>query len=477
MGPVGLSRSESGVACRGRRVLTSLLLAVVASSACRTATRGPWAAEIVEGIGDSTFVADTVTDSTSVGFALASRAVRARPTGGQSFWGDIAVLDAASAERSARKLDERTFALALGLLMQSEADLSAVAFRALRQSASDRLVRSRARAGLAMALAWNSQWGALAAATDPDSAGTDSTLVPSSVERWARVLASVPDPVFEIPDTPVSLPMRRSVFGTPVVTVRINGRPHEFWLDTGASMTLISTRIARAAGITLIAPDSLALNVVGGQIPARAILIDSLALGTMRAFGLGAALVTADELRLDQRVVAGVTERIAIDGVIGMDLMRHLDIVLDADAGTVTFSRPRRDPRAVRNLFWVGYPVVRLVASDGRPVLFGLDTGAEVSYATLELLRKLPRTPVAVRRRALGGLGSAKLATEWVARQVLLRSGDFNIALANLPVTPDLRWTFVTFDGVLGSDVALAARLHLDFVNGVFEVQWRDAAR
>jgi hypothetical protein len=37
--------------------------------------------------------------------------------------------------------------------------------------------------------------------------------------------------------------------------------------------------------------------------------------------------------------------------------------------------------------------------------------------------------------------------------------------------TPERRWTFITFDGVLGSDVALASRMHLDFLNGVFEVR------
>ena len=38
-------------------------------------------------------------------------------------------------------------------------------------------------------------------------------------------------------------------------------------------------------------------------------------------------------------------------------------------------------------------------------------------------------------------------------------------------MTLDRRWTFVTFDGVIGSDVALASRLHIDFANGVFDVR------
>ena len=112
----------------------------------------------------------------------------------------------------------------------------------------------------------------------------------------------IPTPVFEIPDQPVVLPMRRSFLGTPVVTIRINGKPHEFWLDTGASMTLLSTDVAIAAGAKLAADDTLALGVVGGHIEARAIYIDSMAIGPVTVRGLGAALVSPEALRFDQKL-------------------------------------------------------------------------------------------------------------------------------------------------------------------------------
>jgi hypothetical protein len=201
------------------------------------------------------------------------------------------------------------------------------------------------------------------------------------------------------------------------------------------------------------------------------VFIDSLDIGGVAARGLGAAVVDPSMLRLDRRVVRGRTESIAIDGVIGTDLLRYMDIVLDASAGTITIRRPRPNPRAVRNLFWVGYPMVKLVSKEGRPVLFGLDTGAEGTYATHAMLRKAPRTSVATRRMTIGGLGPERQQTEWVARELALSDGDYAITLRNVPVADDKRWTFVVLDGVIGSDVALASRLHLDFVNGVFDVR------
>jgi hypothetical protein len=148
-----------------------------------------------------------------------------------------------------------------------------------------------------------------------------------------------------------------------------------------------------------------------------------------------------------------------------------MDLVIDAAAGTLTISRPERVSHAARNLFWVGYPVVRLVSHDGQPLLFGLDTGAEGSFVTPALLRKLPRTPIAARRGTINGLGPAAMHTDWVAREIRVSDGDYAIALRNSPVAPDRRWTFVTFDGVIGSDVAIATRLHLDFTNGVFDIR------
>jgi len=458
-------------------LLPHLLILPLIVVGCRTGVRGvpgPDADAIVEGRVDSTVHTDTITDPFTVALDRARWSARSHAQGGTDFWSDIGVLDVVSAQRAAHSVDERTFAFALQTLMASDPDGAAVAFGALYASAQDPIVRGRARVGLTMALSWTSDWPRLArVTTDADSAFADAAESErqASVERWARALADVPAPDVFVPENPIVLPMRRSAFGTPVITVKVNGRPHEFWLDTGASMTLLSAQVALETGVYLASRDSLALGVVAGHIPARAVIIDSLDIGSVKARGLSAAVVEQRMLRLDRRMVHGQMESVPIDGVIGTDLLRRMDVVLDAGAGTMTIRRPRRNPNARRNLFWIGYPVVKLVTRDGHPVLLGLDTGAEGTYVTTALLRKLPRTAVAARRMTLGGLGTGRERTEWVARDIALSDGDYAVMLRNAPVTPDRRWTFVTFDGVIGSDVALATRMHLDFTNGVFDIR------
>ena len=444
---------------------------LVAAASCRSGVQLPPADAIVEGRTAGVVPVDTIDDVQSIGIAQGKFSPRRARPDRADFWGDIGVLDMVSADAAAHSLDEITFSLALKQLLAGEAGNAAVAFGALRGIAADASVRARARIGLMMSLSWDSDWIALARVANDSSEGHSADDNPAAVERWGRALADLPPMRVGVPFAPVTLPMRRSVFGTPVVTVLVNGVPRDFWLDTGASMTLLSDEVAAASNVKLAATDTLALGVVAGVIPARAVLVDSLSLGPVVAYSVGAALVNHGALRMDRRVVDGRTETVRIDGVIGTDILRWLDIVIDAGAGTITLSRPRRQPRAARNLFWVGYPVVRLVSESGRPLIFGLDTGAEGSYVTTSLLRKQPDLRVAMRRGSIKGLGAEEHRTEWVVRSLAVSDGDYAIHLENAPVVPERKWTFVNFDGILGADVALASRMHLDFVNGVFDIR------
>lgn len=458
------------------------LLVLLGAAGCRTAAapRLPDAAAIVEGTAAPGIRVDTTSDPFAVSLGRAHWRTRDARPAARDFWGDVAVLDAAGAEHDAADMEQRTFAVALRSLMTSDPDGASVAFGVLQQQARDSLVRARSRVGLTMALTWSSDWGAIAAlAPDPDSlgwVGADPLTRHTLVERWARAFAGVPPASITVPNEPTIVALRRSSTGTPIAGVRINGRTHEFWLDTGASMTIVSADIAREGGVHLAAPDTLALGVIGGTIAARAVVIDSLSVGRFVARGVTAALVSGDVLRLDYRTEDSQRVPVHIDGVLGSDLLRHMDLVIDADAGTVTIRKPHRDPHATRNLFWVGFPVVRLVARDGRPLLFGLDTGAESTYVTMTLLHKLPHTRVAARRGEMHGLGNHSESTEWVARELALSDGEYAIDLRSAPIAPDRQWTFVTFDGMIGSDIALGTRLHLDFENGVFDIRPTAAA-
>jgi hypothetical protein len=112
------------------------------------------AAAIVEGRASAAVPTDTVDAAMSIGLQRARWSLRTQPAEDRDFWSDVALLDTPSAERAATSMEERTFAVALRTLMEGEPEAAAVAFDILHGSASDSLVRSRARIGLTMALSY-----------------------------------------------------------------------------------------------------------------------------------------------------------------------------------------------------------------------------------------------------------------------------------------------------------------------------------
>src|SRR5690242_9926282 len=221
-----------------RPSLLPLGCAVLGALACHQAPAGPLgstlpmvsAAAIVEGHANGVVPTDTTDAKMSIGLERARWTLRSAPADSDGdFWSDVALLDTPSAERRASSMEERTFAAALRTLMEGQPEAAAVAFEILHGSANDSLVRTRARVGLTMALSYHSDWGAMArlrtVADAPGDSASSSLAMAAGVERWARALSLVPPPVFDIPGGEIVLPMRRSFIGTPVVTIRINGKP------------------------------------------------------------------------------------------------------------------------------------------------------------------------------------------------------------------------------------------------------------
>src|SRR4051812_24958155 len=123
----------------------SLILFVSASLAgCHNGPSLPSADAIVEGRATGV-VPDTVDDNPTVKLEAGHWALRQQGASTMTFWEDIGTLDLGNAEKSARSIDERTFAVALRTLMSSDPEAASIAFRALTQTAQDPLVRARAR--------------------------------------------------------------------------------------------------------------------------------------------------------------------------------------------------------------------------------------------------------------------------------------------------------------------------------------------
>lgn len=390
-----------------------------------------------------------------------------------TFWNSVSELDIASARAQASTMSERFFTDALRSLASGDVASSEVLFHSLLED-SDPLVRGRARIGLTVSLDAQGKWQTLASLPPEIRAAGDTVgnLVDrASVDAWAGVLRDIPPVTLDAPITPDILPVLGSSIGTPIIKVNINGHERYFWLDTGATMSLISSEVAAECDVEPLTTDTLAIAAADGRIAARPAIANIVRIGRITVRNLPVALLDPRALRLDSRQAYGRMVPVKLDGVIGSDVLRRLSVVLDMGGGTISLAQPAAHASGKRSLVWMGFPVVRLLTRDGKPVLFGVDTGADSTIVTDAWMTKTPDPevlPTTARIDALGAVHATKLP---VLRNVTVGDGEYVLRLRGVPVVKERRQTFVTLDGVLGADVLSHATLRMDITNGQFSIR------
>jgi len=164
--------------------------------------------------------------------------------------------------------------------------------------------------------------------------------------------------------------------------------------------------------------------------------------------------------------------RVKIDGIIGFDIIRQLDLELDYGDGVLRLRNPaasRSDGN--RNLFWVGLPVIRLTSDDGVALHFGLDTGAQLTFVTETLLDKLQLSPARTESRRVGGLGGEVSLRAPVMPDLRVMVRGFPILFKGAFVRAPVYQVLASLDGVLGGDVWNSGIVRIDMTNGVFAIR------
>ncbi len=395
-----------------------------------------------------------------------------------TFWGSVSTLDVAGARVEAATVSERFFTDGLNALVNGDLGGAEVLFRTLLGD-SDPLVRGRARIGLTVALDAQGKWQELAALriNDPPRSDSVADLVDrAAVDSWAGVLRNVSQVEVDAPAAPDVEGVLGSSVGTPIVRVQVNGHTHYFWLDTGATMSLLATDVAAESGVEPLTADTLAIAAAQGRIAARPAIAKEIRIGKVTIRNLPVALLDPSALRLDKRVAGGRIMPVKLDGVIGSDVLRRLSVVLDMGAGTISLARPADHALRQRTLLWIGYPVVRLLTRDGKSVLFGLDTGADSTIVTDAWMDVTPDPMLSLAKGSVDALGATHSTDLPVLRRVTVGDGEYVLRLTSVPIVQERRQTFVALDGVLGADVLAHATLHMDITNGLFEIRAPGAA-
>ncbi len=396
----------------------------------------------------------------------------ARPTRHISYWEALAELYPADAVTAARTDSERKFALALTSLMAGDLEKAENGFAELRTTATDSIIRAGSRVIYTATLQYQEKWGALAALknepTQPNADRTDK----ASIELWAVAFKDVPPKTITFRTSSVMMPMQVSAVGTPLVPVRIGGKDYHFWLDTGSSMTMLASDVASDLNIVPLVPDTLEIVTSTGRVKAHPALLPLMQLGTLVIRNAPTMIVDESLMQMREPKPIELSSRVKIDGIIGFDIIRQLDLEVDYGETSLRVRNPETSRReSDRNMFWVGLPVVRLMSGDGIPLHFGLDTGAQQTFVTETMLDKLQLQAARVESRRVGGLGGEISLRAPVLPDVRLFVRGFPILFRSAVVRAPVYQVLASLDGVLGGDVWNSGIVRIDMTNGIFAVR------
>jgi hypothetical protein len=398
-------------------------------------------------------------------------------SGAKTFWQAMSSLDTEFVAKHTVTSDERAFSHALGLVMIGQQDEAELALDSIGSTTKDTLIRATSRVLLTAMLQYQDKWKILSELTQDakhDSSSADE-INKADVERWAAAFRNVGARSLSFPAKPVVLPLLISASGTPMVTVMVNGKPKIMWLDTGSSMSIVSSDVATDCGITPLVRDTLEVATTTGHVPARPATIARLQFGGIDILNSTAMIVATDLMQVKIGDASHPEISIPIEGVIGFDIISRMDLRIDYTHRRVTMSKPvrtrGRDALASRNFFWVGTPIVRLVSDKGVTLHFNLDTGAQETYSTETLVAKTKTKTVLGERRLVGGLAGYQVVHGRFIDEMGISMAGQRLLFRKVLVYAPAVATLIPLDGVLGSDISHSGTVRIDATNGLFTLE------
>jgi predicted aspartyl protease len=389
----------------------------------------------------------------------------------EAYWTAVADLDVDALTKAARNAPEAGFAEGMRFLASGDRVRAESTFAALSSAVTDFNVGIAAQMMLAHTLLYERKWERLRDLPANPLLRAEDTKNTEELERWGRAFANMEPQRTTFPVKPVSLRLGTTDVGTPSIRVKINGREYEFWLDTGSSITVLSSDVAAETGVPIISPDSLNIRTFGGTARVRPALVRRMDVGPIVLTNTPVIVIDASMMRLRSSAGRTAPQSSHVDGIVGWDFIRQFDVLLDYEKGVIQLARPM-DPvtrPGSQNLIWVGQPLVEVRTKDGHTLHLALDTGAQATLLNAAVLDKV-RPVMRSTRTNVFGLARTSTTTSRVIPELALEVAGKSVRLHDVIVYGPKYSGLIACDGILGSDLAQFGSIHIDATNGIFSV-------
>ena len=316
------------------------------------------------------------------------------------------------------------------------------------------------------------KWGELADLSSNSQLGLVDRQSVTGFERWGRAFAGVDTQVVTFALEPVSIPLSRTPVGTPTLRVRINGKEFEFWLDTGSSLSVLSSDVAAEAGVLMLGEETMNVGTFAGVAPVRPAVLKRIEIGPIAIANTPLIVMDAGLMRVRSDANGVPMGGMRVDGIIGWDIIRQFDISLNYEKRTITLRRPealRTRGTTLQNLTWVGKPLVEMRTAAGGTMHFTLDTGSQTSFVNASIVER-----VGLRTNSFSGhvfgIGGTEGQAVRVVPSMQVDVGGQSVLMKGLIVFAPSCSGILNCDGILGSDIAQFGTLRIDATNGIFSI-------
>lgn len=359
--------------------------------------------------------------------------------------------------------DHRNFTEALKSVVDGNIEDAENKLRKLYISSDDSMIKKHSKEILGNLLLFQSKWKALLELSkDADDTTYNSIIL---IEAFSKS----PKESYSFSTRPTIIPMGLSLSGCPVIEVEIDGNKMRFWIDTGAGLNVIASDIAKKCNIFPIGTGKIRAGTgTSKRIDAQSAIIEDLRIGEMSI--KNHPVIIIDKKNLEFKLF-GLFRIMKINGIIGWNAIQNMDIEIDYNNKVFTIRKPIKMDKQNPNFFWIGYPIVTLTNQEGTKFNFGLDTGANKTSITDNILKKISVNNVHIKKKTIGSVGGLEKIESKIIPELTLVLNGYGLHFNDIGTQPGRSAVFIKLDGILGSDVFKNGRVKIDCLNGMFEIE------
>lgn len=291
---------------------------------------------------------------------------------------------------------------------------------------------------------------------------------PDSVFLLAKVFAKVEPQSVVFSKNVDTIEFETAPNGAIILKVFVNGKQRNFWFDTGTNYTIVSSKTAEDCNLPILSKEtSKAVTHTEYKVDVRPTFIQSLRLGNLEILNHPSLVV--DDYNLKLRLIASNVP-VEIYGIVGWKTIQNAKFTINYQKRIMIIEKPEKEFRNYPNFFWFGVPIV-IGKFKNQQLLFILDIGAEKSYLTQNIFKKIDFQKVYEQTKQIGSVGGWKFNPTVVIPYFEVYFDSVKISFKDIGTIDFKKDYFFEIDGIFGLDLVKNSKISFDISNSNFKVQ------